>query len=601
MSVEAAGDLRVYLAGPAGVSLVDPSGEAVDGVLTLPASEPAVVTLRAPEQVEGSMTGALVVATANEVVTAEVTLAAASPSGVQVLDPLVRPMSVPAWGRSTHRPVTVAVPEDAYLHSSPQCPEDGHDASVGYLSGPGARWASVCRRASELYVSGIDSAGSWTGTLDLAPGVEDEGLELTINARHEWFVPFIALVFGLLVAMLFPLNRAVLRPRLMQRAGHQRLREAVLAAQQRTQEAVRKAAAPDRMRGGIDLVVGVGEPLLFDRRLAEARVDFDGALDAKTREDHLPGGSGFEKLETLRNGIIDHFEVLAVAARDARSLVAELRDFGPPGDLDPAASGVLKGPLIRADHPISLGPDWQKAKEEADFRRASLSRFKGLWDRIQSLPPETRDSLAVRLIQAHPAHLDALETTLKDKEAELNARAVSQDLEPAPPPAAASPPDATPPVDAASSRRRSRPALLGSLLLVLLVVALVGITRPLGVDDPVVPLWAALDRLWAWFDMRVWTLALAAAAGLAVYAVYRLRGRMETWAIRHPAKAVRLFDRILGVVGGVVVVATGWAMLYLANETFGSASDYVGIITWGFGLGSGVQLARQLLPLPAQT
>jgi hypothetical protein len=58
-------------------------------------------------------------------------------------------------------------------------------------------------------------------------------------------------------------------------------------------------------------------------------------------------------------------------------------------------------------------------------------------------------------------------------------------------------------------------------------------------------------------------------------------------------------DVIAALVGGSLVVLSGWATLYLPDSTFGGLADYFAIGTWGIALGRGVAIARRLLPLPS--
>jgi hypothetical protein len=58
-------------------------------------------------------------------------------------------------------------------------------------------------------------------------------------------------------------------------------------------------------------------------------------------------------------------------------------------------------------------------------------------------------------------------------------------------------------------------------------------------------------------------------------------------------------DWFAAILGGFVVVLSGWATLYLPDATFGGVADYFAVGTWGIALGSGVAVARRLLPLPS--
>jgi len=177
-------------------------------------------------------------------------------------------------------------------------------------------------QGKQLLPKGLDSAGTYSGSYDLTPGVEKGDAKATINIRDLWIYPLAMIILGLLIAYWLHLWFKSTRPAAKLRVSVENLE----AEYEQHTEVLGKAveATPPPLKRKFELL----------RQGIDDDLD-DGKVDAAR-----------EKIAAMRT-FLDQYRLLLVSMLDLESGAFELRklhssnDFGVPlEDVDPYQEAV---------------------------------------------------------------------------------------------------------------------------------------------------------------------------------------------------------------------------------------------------------------------
>jgi hypothetical protein len=519
----------------------------------------------------------------------------------------------------------------------PDAPGEPARASrIGVLSASGGNTAEVIRRGEEFSVRGATRVGRYDGTLDLLPGQPGGEVQATLRVRDLPAWPLIVLLLGLGVVQL--LDRYQNRRRPVRLIHHRlaRLRDRARALERDTDLAYRISALP-------------GEPgLLLDKRVAEALAALDDHMTAAETAGWEPHGPEYQRLVDL----VDEFAALTDSFRSLAIDRAALERAAASEDRDAVRDAMRRSVVGEAmvGRALVSASDLSDATTQIHDGQLYLRAF----GRVYRVLVHLRESPVVRQpaedlmrrLLAAPPDLTAIAT----ESTELLRRRWEDAMPPgasAPvhPPvtadrstAGAPPPAGLPLPDLARRRRRWPVLVAAAVVLILAPVVLLTVqqsTKPSGngavptptattsrppsaaplpeapiaapATPPPAPFSAGEPTTWhvVWYG-AVLPVLLAAVLGAVAWWTVRARrrrrahaplrlGELDTASID---RELRVEGQRFAVVSGVLVVLSGMSVLYAGNPTFGSPGDYLAVALWGTALGEGLQLARQLWPLP---
>jgi hypothetical protein len=528
-------------------------------------------------------TGALVAWADGGVATKEIVVNATDPT-----PPVLLPSTLPLTGWSfpvanKDWVIVAYLPENPGRQEGSPCSER-RGTLIGHVGGPDGQVADVCLTGRTLTIVGADSPGTWSGTIDVLPS-EVGSIDLTISVRDFWFLPLVILVAGLLLALWIPLS-GVRRSRLTLQYYLAAALERVEGAYESTKQAIRRLANDQGV--GIDCLHDSGGSLHLDRQAASLIAGMETAIDAAARAEYVPpDGRQYTTFRDLVQAVLAHYALLLSLAERSARLSKEVRDQFP--SLPVGRARILNAALKPVEQRLDDAQDWGEAQRQADGRRANLERFQSLWRRIQALGSDA-EAEADELLKANDeASLTAVEGSIRKKE---TAQQVAPQADAVVPPKRRR--RARRPGAATSPKRSPLKGAVAVAAFSLIVLVVAVFTMELySASGRVNVIDGGRSRSWLWviaIGILVAVLALVLGFGR------RRRAHRAQDAARLKGKIKRL-DRQIAWIGGAVVVTTGVVTLYLQKATFGGLADYLTVATWGFALGSGVNIAKRLIPL----
>jgi hypothetical protein len=413
---------------------------------------------------------------------------------------------------------------------------------AGVVSDSSGNLAKVTVSEGKLSIAPV-SSGKYTGTVTLNPF---EGTpaktKLTFEVRDYWLFPLIALICGLLLALLSELWLTRLRPRGQLKKRMDRL--ALLIAATVTQVSGRLAAI-EKVTWRVPRLDGDESLLATAQQKLEAGLA--GAMSDGERERFGPDGKEMEKVDTL---VETYEELLGYATQIAQAFVVlraplpgELREDLDGGAVAARISELLDGSVIATTAGLSA-----RAIEAKDLYTVLLSI--------------ARLDRAYRLLAANPGIKKTCgEEVASQRRQLLGSMATTADGES----------QHTRYVELSNKVYKREPGNLVQLTMRAPSLALEGSDIPSeGLSAG--PLLGPMPPPAA-------PVLYASTGGGNVRSRYLNFGN---WAFI--------------VISAAVVVGSGMQALYFTNETFGSLSDYLGILLWGSAVQGGISLVRRLVP-----
>ena len=413
---------------------------------------------------------------------------------------------------------------------------------AGVVSDSSGNLAKVTVSDGKLSIAPV-SSGQYTGTVTLNPfEATPSKTKLTFEVRDGWLLALILLVCGLLLALLSELWLTRLRPRgqLTKRMDRLALLITATAAQ-----VSGRLGAIEGVTWQVPQFGGDGSLLATAQQKLEAGLA--GAMSDGERERFGPDGKEMEKVATL---VETYEELLGYATQIAQAFVAlraslpgELREDLNHGAIAARISELLDGSVIATAAGLSA-----RATEAKDLYTVLLSL--------------ARLDRAYRLLAAKPEISPTCgEEVASQRHQLLRGVATSADVES----------QHTRYVELSNKVYEREPGNVVQLTMRAPSLAFEGNeipseSLPAGVlPGPMSPPAAPV---------------LYASAGSGdVRSRYLSAGN---WAFI--------------VISAAVVVGSGMQALYFTNETFGSLSDYLGILLWGSAVQGGISLVRRLVP-----
>jgi hypothetical protein len=224
--------------------------------------------------------------------------------------------------------------------------------------------------------------------------------------------------------------------------------------------------------------------------------------------------------------------------------------------------------LVRTDLPIRTPQEWVGAKTEEEKLRPQIVGLVELWGRIRELG-QTAERRAEDMFIARDdeAIKEVWRLVREDEKPKVEEAVVGVGEEPGV--------FEEPPVAEAGSRTLGPRWLTVALAWVSGLVLVAGLI--LRVD---------------------WLITVGAGFAVGAFVSKSLGEAPTGSGSKALWRSIRRIDVAIAFIGGIVVVVTGFTTQYLQDATFGGWFDYLTIWTWAFALGSGVNVARRLFPLP---
>ncbi len=451
----------------------------------------------------------------------------------------------------------------AELSFSAQKPFFPHDGSVGALATvvPGAAQeeeevvgtitnsdgdlAKVTVAKGEVIIESVKEPGKYSGTVNLNPGVEagkGPKTKITLDVRDSWGWALIALLVGLLIAILSELWLTRWRPRGQLEKQFTRL-EASLdkTATRKTEQlgAIKSGWAAPRIQGDGSLLVSVRNRI---------EIGLENAESDEERKRFGPGGEEVKKVETL---IETYEDLLGYSLQIGQSYVVLAARLDPDSRQAEFEGGALSGrisELLRSTV-ISHGAELTDLEAEAKDLHAVLHSVSQLDESYRRLAEKPGGSEAIKdKIEKRRKQLLHDDLTDDDVKAQHDLYAeIAKELY-------------------EGEGAKAVQMKVGNLAALSLAgtgsaTAASATPRPLSIAPPIAPI------------------VLDSPENGNPWKKYFEPGN---WAY--------------SIVSGGVVIAAGLSALYFSNSTFGSTEDYIGMVLWGSTVQGGISLVRQLIP-----
>lgn len=432
----------------------------------------------------------------------------------------------------------------------PRMPGSTQRTQVGHVSGPDATVA-VTRTGDTIAIKRLPHAGEYTGTIDLAPGVEGGLVDLTAHARGPWACAVVALLGGLGIAVISELFLRRFRPQWALKRRLLDLADRVDHAQNQANDDV-KQGNPREPGWSIPVIyAGTGtDASLLAGRMEEITQSLKSAPSDAQRERWGPDGTEMGALE-------QQIAAYRTLIGDLRALAQEWRAFTAQ-NVDPelAEATPLRADLkLRLDGKV-LGEGGLEREQKLTTSLAdSVAALTTLHQRLVHLerdaPAGLRDKIAkkrIELLKSYAGPDD--QKRFADDVTGLAKEIYGEPSQAAPVPVAPAPP----------------PIILATSL---------------G-DDLFLATAPRLRRH---------------AASLSLAPLRTPAPRAKTTSLSDVlSRNLSLADLAFFILSAAVVVATGLVTLYYTNESFGTFGDYLALITWGATGAAALSFARTALP-----
>lgn len=440
------------------------------------------------------------------------------------------------WGQGA----SISVPLEGPAQAQP----------VGAVVGPAGDIATIRWQDDRLTVGDLDHAGRYSGNLQLSP---EEEIAVTVAVRDGFVWAIAVLLVGLGVAQVLHWYTTKYRPRGELEA---RLDELQQKAQQVQQEARSSLPSAWPWDGSVVRIIDESqkEGLLFTA-VADVRRHFNGALSEAERAEWNVHGKQVERL----SGYVSELEELNDAGRQIFTVCQALKQTIRRFEDLPVARAALA-----AIEPQMLESAKEMALKQGAVREAAtfLEEFRKLHLYIYVLERRATDGDHARRAQALRRRMESAAINAPDFLQYLKADAQRLDMD----------------ISAASDEPSESGEGGRSAILEELRVRTYGAT--------------VTER------SRATVLSLDSLAGTLLQGAQRLAtvtplDELNAAQIR---QRLRFLDWGYRILSGLIAVTTGFYLLYLGKETFGSVPEYVGLLLWSTTVDEGLRVARQLLP-----
>jgi hypothetical protein len=414
---------------------------------------------------------------------------------------------------------------------------------VGSIANGSGDLATVTVNNGKVSIGAVEAPGKYSGKVNLGSDPQGQTTKIIMEVRDNWLWATVALVCGLLLALLSELWLTRWRPRGQLRKKLDRLvaRLDATAAQQTSRlEKARQTWAAPRIEG---------EKSLLSTVRGRIEAGLENAMSDDERKRFGPEGDEMAKVDKL----VETYEaLLGYAAQIAQGLAK----FSARLDAGSSRPELERGALTeRIDALLTAGPienaaELTELEAEAKDIRTVLHEIAQLYESYR------------RLLEANPEADQATRKKIETGRRQLLSNSASSD-------------DVTSQhgvysdiakglfAGAAPSAVQVNVPALGSVSLAAppavhaeLPALRTGLHAP--TPAPVVSTVAENGTTWSrYFEFGNWAFAIISAA---------------------------------------VVIASGLSALYFSNSTFGTFNNYLGMVLWGSTVQGGISLVRQLVP-----
>lgn len=416
---------------------------------------------------------------------------------------------------------------------------------VGSIANASGDLAEVTVGEGKVSIGAVEAPGKYSGKVNLGSEPDGQTTKIVMEVRDNWIWATVALVCGLVLALLSELWLTRWRPRGQLRKKLNRLvaRLAATAEQQSSRlEKARQTWAAPRIEG---------EKSLLSTVSGRIEAGLENAMSDEERKRFGPEGDEMAKVDKL----VETYEaLLGYAAQIAQGF----GKFSARLDAGSARPELERGALTeRIDDLLAAGPiesaaELTELEAEAKDIRTVLHGIAQIYENYR------------RLLEANPQADQATRKKIETGRRQLLGNTASSDDVTAQHGAYTDIAKGLSTGAAPSAVQVSVPAL-GSVSLAAPAAVHAELPSPhagapaaVAPPAPVVSTVAENGTTWSrYFEFGNWAFALISAA---------------------------------------VVIASGLSALYFSNSTFGTFNNYLGMVLWGSTVQGGISLVRQLVP-----
>jgi hypothetical protein len=440
------------------------------------------------------------------------------------------------------------------------------EVQIGHVSAEG-RSVPVTRKGDRITVAALATPGSYSGTVDLAPGAEGGDIELTADARDDEWDAVLLLIIGLVVAILLELFLRRRRPELVLK---RRLRELFRVVALRQHDAAAEVAAlrprllGARMRGVPRIFAEGHKDSFLQARADQITESLKNAASDAQRDRWGPDGEVMKELEADVETYGTLLDSLIAVARDWAAFVRVAE-----ADHEHVAKSPLLELLDRRLADRLIGPGGLDRETEAVKTLTDpVAEVAALYERFRRLEHDAREEGDEDAARDAAAARVALVKSVSDAEDAKRfgdqARELAKEVY-GPEPVANE-------VHGPEGGVKEEP-----------------VKGPVAFSDADEKL-PRMRRVQS-SSPRLHMTPPDETPAPQLTAVSRERG-LVGWTRRNLSAG----DVIFTLVTLVIVVLSGLAVLYYGEDTWGSTGDEITALVWGSTATAGITLARRLVP-----
>jgi hypothetical protein len=416
---------------------------------------------------------------------------------------------------------------------------------VGTISNGSGDIADVNLESGKISIGPVEAPGKYSGSVDLNPE-ETEGplTKISLSVRDNWGWAAVALIVGLLVALLSELWLTRWRPRGQLKKAFGRLAErlAATAVQQTAKlDCVKTGWAAPRIDGPSSMLAQFKERI--ETGLANATSDAE-------RERFGPGGEEMKKVDTA----LESYEALLSYSRQ---IAQSYRLLADRLESESIGSEFVSGALVERVRELLDGRTIAGGAELTEM----LTEAKDVYLVLHGV---SRLDLSYRLLASKPGVDQGVREKIAMRRKQLLHSGASTD-------------DLTAQRALYAEMAKSLyevegPKPVEVTVPLLPTFALGGSTAPALLEPPSSPPGTPLPEA-----------APVVSTGT--------EKESNAWS-----KYLDMGNWAFTVISSVLVFLAGLSALYFGNATFGSVGDYLGMFLWGSTVQGGISLVRQVVP-----